>query len=255
MRAWQTHDLSHACACNSVRKCDVWGVVFTPSVGCSRLLSPVNDLTATNQKILKVDTSVVCVKKRHNGSPRSIMLLFTWAQLRTFLLIVMSSTRNRSTATKMCWMKKTMDAIAGISRKESVRVVLLQTLGEDGVIWSTLRWTQNEDSWWRRCNLVNASLNSERFLIGPFFPDSLREIHQFFLYRKYSSSVIRKVKSFCTSLSIWMQTSSVRSMLIWDSRSMESFWKRSWIPSNTLLMHLSLKLCAIWWCLCSSVFP
>ena len=36
-------------------------------------------------------------------------------------------------------MKKTTDAIAGIASKESVRVVLLQTLGEDGVIWSTLR--------------------------------------------------------------------------------------------------------------------
>ena len=36
-------------------------------------------------------------------------------------------------------MKKTMDAIAGIARKESARVALLQTLGEDGVILSTLR--------------------------------------------------------------------------------------------------------------------
>ena len=47
------------------------------------------------------------------------------------------------------------------------------------------------DSWWRRCNLVNASLKSERSLIGPIFPDLLREIHQFFMYRKCSSSVIR----------------------------------------------------------------
>ena len=42
------------------------------------------------------------------------------------------------------------------------------------------------------------------------------------------------MKSFCASLSIWMQTSSVRSMLIWDSRNIESFWKRSWILSNPL---------------------
>ena len=27
------------------------------------------------------------------------------------------------------------------------------------------------DSWWRRFNVVNASLKSERFLIGPTFPD------------------------------------------------------------------------------------
>ena len=31
-------------------------------------------------------------------------------------------------------MKKTTDAISGIASKESVRVALLQTLGEDGVI-------------------------------------------------------------------------------------------------------------------------
>ena len=55
------------------------------------------------------------------------------------VLIVMSSTKNRSTATKTCWMKKTTDAISGIASKESVRVALLQTLGEDGATWSTLR--------------------------------------------------------------------------------------------------------------------
>ena len=32
-----------------------------------------------------------------------------------------------------------MSAIAGIARMESARVALLQTLDEDGVIWSTLR--------------------------------------------------------------------------------------------------------------------
>ena len=32
--------------------------------------------------------------------------------------------------------------------------------------------------------MVNASLKSERFLTGPVFPDLLREIHQFFQYRK-----------------------------------------------------------------------
>ena len=55
------------------------------------------------------------------------------------VLIVMSSTKNRSTATKMCGMKRTTDAIPGIASKESVRVALRQTLCEDGVIWSTLR--------------------------------------------------------------------------------------------------------------------
>ena len=44
------------------------------------------------------------------------------------------SLSKRGSATKMCWMMKTMDAIAGIARKELARVALLQTLGEDGVI-------------------------------------------------------------------------------------------------------------------------
>ena len=51
----------------------------------------------------------------------------------------MSSTRNRSTATKMCWMKKTKETIPGIARKESVQVALLQTHGEDGAILLMLR--------------------------------------------------------------------------------------------------------------------
>ena len=42
------------------------------------------------------------------------------------------------------------------------------------------------DSWCRRFDVDNASLKSERFLNGPpVFPDLLREIHQFCLYRKY----------------------------------------------------------------------
>ena len=44
----------------------------------------------------------------------------------------MSSTSGHSTATMMCWMKKTTDAISDTVRKESVQVALLQTHGEDG---------------------------------------------------------------------------------------------------------------------------
>ena len=51
MCARQTYDLNHACACKSTRKCDVWGVLFTPPVGCSRLLSAVNDLTTSKKNI------------------------------------------------------------------------------------------------------------------------------------------------------------------------------------------------------------
>ena len=125
---------------------DVWGVVFTPPVGCSRLLSAVNVLTATNFKNLE-SREVLWKDGTHNGSVRSFMSLFTWAQLRTFLCIVMSSTRNRSIATMTCWRKNLMmGAIAGISRLELAWVVLLQILGVDGLMWSTHRWSQNDFS-------------------------------------------------------------------------------------------------------------
>ena len=80
----------------------------------------------------------------------------------------MSSIRNRSTVTKMCWMKKTTDAIIRYCRdEESVQVVLLQTHGEDGAI------------------LVIASLKSDRSLSSVRFrPDVLREIHHFFFVSK-----------------------------------------------------------------------
>ena len=69
--------------------------MFTPSVGCSRLLSAVNDLATTNLKI-------------------------------------MSSTSFHSTATKRYWRKKKTNAISDTGRKESVQVVVLQIRGEDG---------------------------------------------------------------------------------------------------------------------------
>ena len=63
--------------CESTRKCDVWGVLFTLPVGCSRLLSAVNDLTTTNFKIsCKVSLLSSLVKKPLNGSLRSMMPLF-----------------------------------------------------------------------------------------------------------------------------------------------------------------------------------
>ena len=51
----------------------------------------------------------------------------------------MTSTKNRSTATMMCWMKKTTDAISDTARKESVQVAPLHTHGEDGAILLMLR--------------------------------------------------------------------------------------------------------------------
>ena len=112
--------------------------VHTPqtTVSCKRsnCNKPKNSWKSTRLRL--------CEETAQRVSP-FYLLLCTWAQLRTFLLIVMSSTRNRSTATKMCWMKKTTDAISGIASKESVRVALLQTHGEDGAILLRLRWSLN----------------------------------------------------------------------------------------------------------------
>ena len=73
------------------------GVLFTHPVGCSRLLSAVNDLATTNSK-------------------------------KNFF---MSSTSFHSTATIKYWKKKT-NATFGIDEKELVQVVHLQILGGDG---------------------------------------------------------------------------------------------------------------------------
>ena len=100
----------------------------------SRLLSPVNDLTTTlkKKKSCKVSLLSSSAKKPPNGSPRSVMPFISRAQRCLTLMNFMSSTRNRSTATMMCWMKKTTDAISDTARKESVQVALLQTHGGDG---------------------------------------------------------------------------------------------------------------------------
>ena len=50
-----------------------------------------------------------------------------------------SSTSGHSTATMMCWMKKTTNAMSDTGRKESVQVALLQTHGEDGASLLMLR--------------------------------------------------------------------------------------------------------------------
>ena len=82
------------------------------------------------------------------------------------MLIVMSSTRTLSIATK-CWRKNMMiGAIAGISRMELPWVVVLQILGEDGLMWSAHRWSQNDLSpvrffqtyWERSTNSVSKIL-------------------------------------------------------------------------------------------------
>ena len=68
----------------STRKCDVWGVLFTHTVGCSRLLSAVNDLTTTKKKSCKVSLLSSFVKKSHNGSLHSICRSFTTSDVLAF---------------------------------------------------------------------------------------------------------------------------------------------------------------------------
>ena len=138
--ARQTYNLSHACACEPTRKCDVWGVLFTLTVGCSRLLSAVNDLTTTKKILQSVTSEQLCEEVAQRVAP-FYMLLFHELRCAWLWWILMSSTSDRSTATVICWMKKTTDAISDIAKKESVQIALLQTHGEDGAIWLMFRWS------------------------------------------------------------------------------------------------------------------
>ena len=107
------------------------------------------------------------------------------------------------------------------------------------------------DSRWRRCNFVNASLKSERSFIGSLRPGVEKDPPILFVSKVL---VLGHAigKFFCASLSIWVNTSSVRSMLSCDSRNVESFWKRSWILSKPFLMHFFIKLWAKKCFICSS---
>ena len=82
------------------KKGDVWGVLFTHSIGCSRLLSAGNDPATTNQKFC-----------------------------------IMSSTRFYPTAIMKNW-KKNTDATFGFVEKVWVQVALLLVLsGDDSLMW------------------------------------------------------------------------------------------------------------------------
>ena len=146
----------------------------------------------------------------------------------------MNFIRDHSIATN--WRKISMPvSIAGTSCGASASVVVLQILGVDGLNVDTVRWNQND------------------FLMA-VFPELLREIHQFCLYRKYSACVKKWEKSFCASSTILIQNSSSRSCSGWDARYSGYFNKRSWIPLKCFMMHLFFKLWA-WWTLSFLEFP
>ena len=73
-----------------------------------------------NKKTCKVSLLSSFVKK----PPKRVAPFYDAALARAQMCLTfknfMGSTRNRSTATMMCWMKKTTDAISGIARKEGI---------------------------------------------------------------------------------------------------------------------------------------
>ena len=128
-------------------KMDLWGVVFTPPVGCRRPPSAVNDPTATNEKTWKSHV---------------------WGFVQ----------RRQTTVLLPCRFARKL--ICGLSlnyhelHQESLHCHQLE---EDLDDWCHFWYFQNgtglscccPDSWCRRFNLVNASLKSERSLAGPVF--------------------------------------------------------------------------------------
>ena len=160
------------------------------------------------------------------------MSLFTWAHLRTFLFIVLNSTRNRSIATTTCWMKNfMMGAIAGVAGMELARVVLLQILGGDGVLWSTHRWNQND-------------LTSPGFF-------RIKERNPPFLWVSRALILRHSVGEIFLRVLIHLDTDFFSSVMFEKCRISFGIDRES---LRNLLMHLFLKLWATWWSLCSFVF-
>ena len=122
------------CRCDiNTRKCDMWRVLFTHPVGCSRLLSSVNDLTTTKKS---------CQSEEPSSISRPLLWCRSFLELRrNWLWWIFELYQWSSTATTMCWMKKTADAISETGREGSMQVALLQTHGEDGASLLMLRWS------------------------------------------------------------------------------------------------------------------
>ena len=115
----------------NTRNCDVRGVLFTPPVGCSRLLSAVNDLTTTKKKSSKCQSEQL--SEEASSTSRPVLWCCSFHELKGIDFDEFtSSTNDHSTATMMCWMKKTTDSNSDTGGKESVQVALHQTRGGDG---------------------------------------------------------------------------------------------------------------------------
>ena len=139
-QTWANVSVTLKCVHAGARKCAVWGVLFTHPDGCSRLLSAVNDLTTTSNKNCQSVTLSSLVRKRL----QQVALFCDAAHFMSSKGInfdELMSSSGHPTATMMCRMKKTANAISDAGRKESVQVALLQTHGEDGASLLMLRWS------------------------------------------------------------------------------------------------------------------
>ena len=157
MCARQTYDLSHACvrviSCATLRKCDVWGVLFTPPVGCRRLLSAVNGLTTTKKNLAKCHFWAALWRNCTTGLPVSSCcslheLSCYCHELHQESFHCHQDVLDEEDEGCHCWYCQ-----EGIGESRS-----------------------SPDSRCRRCNFVNASLKSERSFIGSLRPNVLGEI-------------------------------------------------------------------------------
>ena len=73
----------------TLRKCDVWGVLFTIPVGCSRLLSAINDLTTTKKILQSVTSEQLCEETAQRVSP--------------FYMLLFHEVSNSSISVRLCW--------------------------------------------------------------------------------------------------------------------------------------------------------
>ena len=169
LEPWATH--VRVIRCESTRKCDVWGVLFTHLVGCSRLISAVNDLTTTNlqKKILQSVTSERLGEEASwRVAPFYDAAHFTSSEVPDF------------------------DEFYELHQESfHCHHDVLEEEDDGCHFWYCQKGIgasrSSPDSRWRRCNFVNASLMSDRSFIG----DVLREIHQFLLYLICSSDDMR----------------------------------------------------------------
>ena len=110
------------------------------------------------------------------------------------------------------------------------------------------------DSRWRRCIFVSASWKSDRSFIVHFCLICSVRYTSYFISR--TPQRMGNKKGFPVLISsISMHFSSVQQILSCESRHVESFKKRSWIPSIFVLRHLLRALWAKKCSFCVSVSP